>query len=370
MSREYTYVNIGDNYFCVQSGIPFLTWILLFRYKQLHLEALGISQRRVPQILKQLVRWRLSPRSHTADSVTLPVFAHLCLRVHRGHKLFNFRELSTTKIFDPGVDTAEAGRELQAVRHASRLDFTPSLSGSGPEDRWYSETYIAGARSSKTRIADPWPAFRETVVDQLRQMLESCPLQTLAPGAWPAQLEQRLNRILEHSRLDADLHNTTVDFVRDDLAALRSVDDTPLQLGFTHGDYSFVNFVYTGKTFCVIDWEGGGQRSLLHDLYNYFFTELYYRRTSQPLTDTVDAAIDLLLSRLQALPILPATGDLRSLYRHVYYLERIEMLLCRDANETRSRVLRRTLEVFREFERTSDDGKTRENNNVYQVQTI
>jgi len=351
MTRTFTYFAIGDTGFCAQSSLLFLAWVLLFKHRRLQLGALGIPRRQVPRILKALVRSRLSTPDRAANTLRLPVFGHISLRVHRGYKLFNLRDRSATKIFDADVDAAEAGRELQAARQAGGLDFAPTVLAGGPQDRWYRETFIPGTRGSKTQRSDPWPTFQNSAVGQLKALIESSPLQTIALGDCLADLHRRLTLQLADSRLDSDLHRATADFVQHNLAALEPPGDIQLQFALTHGDYSFVNFIYAGKRVYVIDWEGAGQRSLLHDLYNYFFTELYYRRTGEPLAGMIDAAIDLLLGQLDTRRLLPATSDLRTLYRRMYYLERLEMLLCRDPGETRTRVLRRTLEVFCEHDR-------------------
>lgn len=368
MTKTYTYTAVGNTGFCVQSSLWFLTWVLIVRYNRLRLGSLGIRRRHLPGILKTLIRVRLS--NHTGETVTLPVFGHLCLHVHRGFKVFNLRELSVTKVFDADVDSAEAAREIQAAGQASGLRFAPQLLDTAPDNRWYRETYIMGKRGSKSAVSKPEVVFRETVVDQLKAMIESRPLQTLDVNTCLAAVVDRLAPQLADSQLERNLQATTVEFIDATSAALKPAGALQVQLAFSHGDFSFVNFVYADKRIYVIDWEGAGSRSLLHDLYNFFFTELYYQRTAQPLMDTIDAAADLLLDRLTPGRVLPVNGLMQSVYRRLYYLERIEMLLCRDAGDARSRVLRRTLEMFNEYERISGAQQTNEDNHAHKIDTV
>ena len=56
-----------------------------------------------------------------------------------------------------------------------------------------------------------------------------------------------------------------------------------INLVFSHGDYSLVNILRTKNGIKVIDWEGAAFRNPLYDLYNFFFTEIYYKRAKANL---------------------------------------------------------------------------------------
>ena len=105
----------------------------------------------------------------------------------------------------------------------------------------------------------------------------------------------------------------------------------------------------------VIDWEGGGIRNPLFDLYNYFLTELYYERatSTSALVPKVNKAISYLQARL--LPKIPeltrALVSLSPIYRRLYYLERVCMLLERELDNKLLSVIVRSIDVFNRYEK-------------------
>lgn len=348
MAKEYTYATIVDKYFCLQSGILSLSWILLFKYKRLHLESLGIQRRQIPGILKTLVKYRLFRQLRPTTIFTLPVFGHLCIKVHHGHKLFNLSKLSTTKFFNNELSAADAGNEIRAITEASSLDFAPTVLEVEPGNRWFSEAFIPGTRSKKTGHSNPEMLYKTTIVHHLRKMILSRPAHTVALGSYVRDLRKKLAEQLTYGHLDSELHNNVQTFIDTIAAQLESSNDIAISLAFTHGDFSFVNFVYRDNEIWVIDWEDARERSLLHDLFNYFYTEIYYERTQSTLDTAINEAIHLLMEQhdLRGLAESSKTGDNKAVYQWLFYLERIIMLLGRDASANRSRVIQRTIDIF------------------------
>ena len=129
---------------------------------------------------------------------------------------------------------------------------------------------------------------------------------------------------------------------------LDNTEDTDIYLAFTHGDFSFVNFQDNNGRIAVIDWESAQLRSALHDLYNYYFTELYYGRTRSDLLTEIDSSVLSLSQRLAAdNPALSRNvAKLGNVYRWLYYLERLHMLLEREMSEGQLKVIRHSADTF------------------------
>jgi hypothetical protein len=325
---------------------------LLVESRNLRLNSLGLRRRQLPAIFKSIISYRKHPQPGSANTLTLPANGHLCMRVHRGYKVFNFSELTTTKIFDQQIDASTVSSEIKSVHDAASLDFAPTLLEVDPQHRWYTETFIPGVRSSKGEQSDPKSLYEHAIGDHLAQMILSKPVRHTGLAEYLDEIRDLLKPQLTDSHLDDALSNRIHDFVRRIAARLETSKDTQIYLTFTHGDFSFANFLHTDSGIAVIDWEDARQRSMLNDLYNYFLTELYYRRTQSNLLTEIDDAISSLGRRLatKAPELAGDAVDLREVYRWLYYLERMHTLLDRKPSDTRSHVIQRSIDVFDKHE--------------------
>jgi thiamine kinase-like enzyme len=120
---------------------------------------------------------------------------------------------------------------------------------------------------------------------------------------------------------------------------------------FSHGDFSLVNILSTARGVRVIDWEGAKLRGLLYDFFNFFLTEIYYRRADVGIADYVnDIAYDFSVGLKQK-----NNNDISvQFYRRLYYLERVNMLLERELTDKLLEVILRSIDVFQQFERESN----------------
>ncbi|MDT8388509.1 MAG: phosphotransferase [Thiogranum sp.] len=353
MAALYSYIPVGDKHFCSDGNLVALGWILALNNRRLHLDTLGVQFHQIPRILKTLFRQRGKVNEATAGRLALPTFGHLCLRVHRGYKLFDLSSRTATKIFDNDMDAAARAVEINAVREAAKLDFAPDLLAVDSDNRWYREAYMPGRRGSKTVQSDPARVFRETIADHLCQMTAIRPIETISAGEYLGKLLDTLTEDLADFRCD-ELRNEVHDFVAEIAAQLQKTPDLPIHRIFSHGDFSFVNFIYNENRVIVIDWESLQTRSLLSDFYNYFLTELYYQRSRTNLVAEINDAL-VLLSRKLA-PEAPLLADdvitHKAIYRWFYYLERMHMLLSRDMSDNQLNVIRRSMGIFNEHEST------------------
>jgi len=348
MAAEYSYIPAAGKYFCLRCNLVSLAWILLVKSGSLHLNALGIRRRQAPAILKSVVLRRIRSRADTADTLTLPAFGHLCMRVHRGYKVFDFNRMTVTKLFDDDVDASATTREIGSARDAAALDFAPSLLAVGPQDRWYTETFFPGTRSPKTGQSDPVPLFKQVIVDYLSRMIRSKPVRTTGLAEYFHAVQDSLTRQLTALQLDAGMSARILEFTGRIAARLEHTEDTDIYLAFTHGDFSFVNFQDNNGHIAVIDWESAQLRSALHDLYNYYFSELYYGRTRSDLVTEIDASVLSLSQRLAADDAALSSNLARhkDAYRWLYYLERLHMLLERKMSKGQLKVIRHSADTF------------------------
>jgi hypothetical protein len=272
------------------------------------------------------------------------------MRVHQGYKVFNLVKLTTTKIFDKNLDAVTAANEISSIRDASALDFAPTLIEVDAGNAWYTETFCPGKRSSKKEVSDPVAIYERIVGDHLSKMISSKPLRTADLAEYLHGTHDSIGKRL--TSFDKVLSRRIDDFVCRIATRLEASTDNPIQLAFTHGDFSFVNFLYRNSDIAVIDWESAQQRSILHDLYNYFLTELYYGRIQSNLSAPIDDAISSLIQRLVVIdPEFPdKLTDSKDTYRWLYYLERLLTLLDREPSSSQMNVINRSIDTFNKHE--------------------
>lgn len=352
MDPTYSYVPAAGKYFCLQGSLVSLASLLLLHAGSLHLETLGIRRKQVPAILKVIARSRKNTRQTAAEPLSLPAFGHLCIRIHRGYKVFDFSALTTTKIFDPDADETAAAAEIAAVRRASPLAFAPTLLHTDPGNRWYTETFLPGAQSPKTGQSDPKDLFDRVIADHLAGIILLEPLRTTGLADYWHGIRDSLYTRLQHAGYEDELRNAIQRFVDSIAARLEATADRPIHLAFTHGDFSFVNFMQNHGKISVIDWESAQTRSLHHDLYNYFLTERYYQRTQSNLVTEMADAISQLGQRLGGKASAPVSFDAETtdVYRRLYFLERMDMLMGRELAGPGLNVLRRSIDIFAHHE--------------------
>jgi thiamine kinase-like enzyme len=121
-----------------------------------------------------------------------------------------------------------------------------------------------------------------------------------------------------------------------------------IYLVFSHGDYSLENILKSKTGIKAIDYEGAALRNPLYDLYNFFFTEIYFERVDFNLEQVLNRAISFLQARLlQKEPELAKNlVSLAPIYRKLFYIERICMILERELNNQLLDVIHRSIEVF------------------------
>jgi hypothetical protein len=349
MTSQYSYALARGNYYCLSCSPLKLAWILLTKVKKLHLESLGIQRRQVPAILKSLLNYSIKPPFNSTDVINLPVSGHVCIRVHHGYKVFDLSTLTATKVFDANYNTAAVASEIQAVVDASVFVFTPNFLSSDPNQHWYTESFISGKRFLKTVQSDPQILFESVIVDYILNIILSKSICATKLGDY---LNTLIESIFKHLLNLSHVKEVVIEiefFVDSIVSDLENKREIQLYLAFTHGDFSFVNFLGDKHNIVVIDWESAQNRSALHDLYNYFLTELYYGRTKSNLLLDIDNAIVLIGQRLalDEPDISKHIDKYKGIYRGLYYLERLNTLLDRDPSVDHLNVIKRSIDVFK-----------------------
>ena len=355
MSAQYQYVKINTPYYCLQQNPVVLAWLLCFKNESLRLRSLRLGKKQGISAVKTLVQYQLHWQS--SDSVLeLPVYGNLCLPVHRGYRVFDFRRKAVIRTFAPEVAPAIVAREIEGVRSANSLDFAPTVRRWSVEERWYEEDFVIGYRASlipKSESGAVLRIYRQDAAPCIERMV-------LLQSPLGANVGEYVNKIMANledgrlSRQGLDLSKTSAirDFAESVAERLCLEGDEQADLVFSHGDFSLRNILRTKDGIMVIDWESAGRRSALFDLYNYFFTESYYKRITTDLVSEINEAILSLQSRLtlKAPDIATSLPFLARVYCRLYYLERVLMLLERELDDHLLDVILRSIEVFNRYE--------------------
>lgn len=355
--EKYQYFEIKGRYYCLQQNPLELAWFLYSCSKSHQLYS-GLTRSRLIKLLIRLIRHRFRLGSN-GPVLELPVYGNLCLSVHRGYKVFNFHQKTVTKIFAPEIDLINVIDEIKRLQRASLLDFAPNVRRWSIKERWYEEDYVNGYPCFSNANSESMTflkIYHSDIVPCLEQMI-------LLQRPLTVNLTDYVNKtidILEDSglssrELDMDKVSSIKRFIKSIVDRLRFEDNCQVDLVFSHGDFSLVNILRTKDGIKVIDWEGAGRRSILFDFYNYFFTELYYKRARKNLVQEIKRAISSLQLRLiTKAPYLRKTlVSFAQMYRWLYYVERIHMLMERELSNRLLDVVIHSVEVFNYYEESS-----------------
>ena len=354
-TSQYRYVKIGRAYLCLQQNPMILAWFLCLMNKSLGLGLLGLTRRKAARLVKSFAwRW-LRPQSR-ASALELPVYGNLCLQVHRGYRVFDFHRVSVSRVFSSEVDAASVAAEIKRARDASLLDFAPTIRRWNTQQRWYEEDYVIGR---------PGSSLAQSVASELLrtycQDIEPC-ITSMILLQPPLRIDlseyiSKLTYIIYNSKafkskLDHSKISTIRQFVEMTARQLRREENRQIDLVFSHGDFSLVNIVNSRHGIKVIDWESADHRSVLSDLYNYFFTEVYYKRATIDIASELNQAIASLQSRLalEAPELARTLPSLEQIYRNLYYIERVCTLLERELNDQRLDVILSSIDVFSRYQ--------------------
>ncbi len=275
-------------------------------------------------------------------SVMLSFPGQICVRVHKGYKIFDFLKRVVVKVFDKDADASMIFEEVEQLRHISQIPFAPTLRRWNLEEKWYEENYVDGAYERA-----PIPLSSGEVIDKFDRHLAPhiMFLMTFHETKYRFSLDYG-QEIIQHSNMiqltnvqlfgkNAETVKKFIDFI---LEILEKEGDHSVQLAFTHGDFCPANMLNVGSGMIIVDWESAKDRSLLFDLYSYFFHRPAGRKV--PIQNTIweiNEALSRMNSRAptEIREFLIIFSELERVYRCIFYLEFIHRLAERLGTDTR-----------------------------------
>lgn len=377
--RKYHYAKTNNLYYCLKQNAVVLAWVLFFIKSSLD----PVFWPSIPTKRHEFLRWSknsyqllkvrlqklivlLLYKYHLQrpeSSVLLPVYGHVCKPAHKGYKIFDFRRKRVVKIFDENVDRRSVAVEIDKLRSILQIDFAPSIRRWNIEEYWYEEDYIDGFPD----VDKSYKPILDSAVLQSRFEQDIVPcMETIMLFQEPIKKDLRIyvdeiTRTLGGSGwfqdgADTDETKKIRGFLSIFVERLHSLPNSSIFLLFTHGDFCSANILNAHENIKIIDWEHATHRSALFDFYSYFFYRPYRSKIS---TDDMVLEIDKLLPKLvnRLHKKSPDVSDniilMQRVYRWLYYIERISMLLEREMTDTNLNIkerIMRFIEVFSEYE--------------------
>lgn len=301
------------------------------------------------------------------ETVQLPVYGHFGTHVHKGYKIFNLYSNTATKIFDADVSKSSIMQEIEQLKRVSQTSFAPSLRKWDINERWYQEDYIWSNIATAHRSPDSdifLKAFYREAMPCLNSLILFQPPQTKNLSRYLREIMGILEKS-EFSREKLFLEEAVMfdKFVHTTVERLNAVVDYSVHLVLSHGDFCPSNLLNSKDGLKIVDWESAEHRSLLFDFYSYFF----YRSVSSkcptaPMVSEITEALQYFISQLSLMSPDITDNLLASVktYRHLYYIERLCMLVERDLtdkNVSMKDYIFRYIKAFQAYEDTLIAGK-------------
>jgi hypothetical protein len=271
--------------------------------------------------------------------------------------VFDYKGRTVSKVFDDSVPESALLKEIETTKSAGRLGFAPQFIKENTGNRSYTEEFVSGQLAAVNARADSCFSinlYASHIADYLARMIstdrEDIRLSGILPGLsgfirtdYLSGLETTYPDLLEIKKFYGD--------VCDDLE--RCADRSIIKC-YSHGDFSLENIIFSRHAVKVIDWEGAESRSILNDFFNYFFTEMYYKRLDTS-PDIIDSARQKLLDCLDDEAVKQDIQSGHDIYRKIFYLERIKTILERNLTEGYIRVAANSVMLFKAYESPGDD---------------
>lgn len=339
---------------CVDQSLWQALGALVFSHRKLCLDSLGIS---VPHAVRStlfLLRHKLFRSAHA--TVTLPVFGHIAIRVHRGFKAFDLGNVTVTKVFADDVPESEARQELLACQQASKIKAAPRFIAADPGCAWYTEEFVVGVHGtlSDTAQSGRFMQFYADVETCLMDLLDTSPAVTVETRAHIDDLTGAEDfQAWDEAPIAADVVAEIRHFQQQVRRWLLGNLEAPqLQLVPSHGDFALVNVIIAADGFRVIDWEGVQPGGLYDDCFNFILAERYYGRAKPDVSgEMAEIHAHYGAAVVQRYPGLRVAAELSlEIAVRLYYLERLRLLLRRDVSVNLIGVIRKSLQMFREFD--------------------
>lgn len=349
----YDYIDVGGLYVAKSRGLFHSIRQIVSKLSSLD-DFVNPSERHRFAKIKRLVISRLRAKSGE-EIVSLPCDGDVLVKVHRGYRVFDFSAGTVTRLFLPDVPDSLRKEEIDLVRKASELSCAPDMLLVGPDSEHYVEGLAHGKIAFSVVEHSSWAVsefFDEYLASCLLEMVSTFGVSRTAISDVVKASDRCVTTIRSEQALNKKSVRIVSRFLEKVAEKLQGCAEVPLLTGFSHGDLSLRNIVRTDDGVCLIDWEEAADRSVLSDVYNFFFSEMYYSRVSVMMENEIDAALERFVGELNELVAIDHSLSIDHLecYRWVYYLERITSLCSRQLDDKLLDVTIRLIGIYTHYE--------------------
>ena len=357
---SHRFFKAGQFLVCIDQSLPHAVRHLGVRYGRNKLGSIGISKTVARAAIKAVARGKLG-LLRSGQIVELPAFGEIGVQVHGGSKLFDLGRREVIKIFNPGTNEPDAAQEIAAARQVSKVPVAPRFVDADPGMAWYREEYICGTHATDEEFR------RGKAILEFYPAVEKCLLDLVGTEAVrEVETEPYFRELAAKAHcgrwLNAGLSEDHVKGVFAYIDGLRrwltsQAQSAHLQLVPVHGDFSLVNAIATTDGLRFIDWEGISTGCVYDDIFNFLFVERYYERATGSFMNDMSAFLDRYgqAVRERFPEMADATEVDITFARRQYYLERLKLLVSREVSPNLFKVVRQSIEMFREFDREAGD---------------
>jgi thiamine kinase-like enzyme len=386
VALTYRYIKLpGEEkrYFCIQQNMFSLVWTLflgtntLMPSKDSSADPKS-SGRFILECIRQyyfflksnlrktihFIRCKLGVRKIIA-SVDLPIYGQTCVLVNKGHKIFDQRQKLAIKIYRNDVDEMLIRKELKRIAIGSHFKFGVLLKRVNIEERYYQEEYVKGDLDYSPipiRLEKLLEKFVKDIVPCLFKMMLYEEPMLVNLYCYINKLQENLEKQnLKSKSIDDHNIEKVVRFISSIKEKFNYKQNTSIFIAFSHGDFCPANMLNTKEGLRVLDWESAFMRSVFFDFYSYFFFRaLHQKHLLFDLMLEINLAVQVYLSRIKIkCPMVAEVVKTNiKLYRWIFYIERIYMMVDRVMYDTKLDVkknISRYIDTFIAFEKLADE---------------
>ena len=384
-SQIFKYIKIerdGNRYFSLQQSLFVLIWILYYKKDPIRpnkwpefselfyghpigwLRHYFWTFRENFKVLMNFACYKYHLRKIEAE-ITVSFPGQICLPIHKGLKVFDYRKGIVVKVFDKDTEASMILGEVERLRNISSLPFAPSIKQWNIEEKWYEEDYVDGEYDFSKIPLDSKNVLHKFCTQLVPHIKRLMLFQKPKPRSTLEYTEEIIAALdisrLKYQEISAREASSAKNFINDIAAELHNKGNHTVQLVFTHGDFCPANMLNTKDGLIVVDWESAKYRSALFDFYSYFFHRHACRNVAiDNVAFEIKEGLTAIISELNnsATEISTSLLNLGKFYRWIFYLEYVSRLIEREATDKDlnvSRFLIGYIDSFKKYEKTVTD---------------
>lgn len=367
MECRYQYIKLPreeKRFFCIQQNPLVLAWLLFFKKNTLRpmtiqnglkkwsrqwlnnmLRNYYSSSRANLRKIKHFIGRKYHLRNIT-PWVELPFYGQICFLVNKGYKIFDLRRKVAIKVYRTDVDISTITNEVGRLKHGSLFTFGLPLKRINISERWYEESYISGSLDNSAEPRNSQDLLRK-FYNEIAPCLESM---ILHQSPLKINTSDYINEIRNNLKtgnllkegIDVNHLDKIFGFIHTMEERLQSNGNIPVFLVLSHGDFCPANMLNTRHGLRIVDWESATPRSALFDFYSYFyFRSVHQKLPLDTLNSEINTALPYVISKFESIApeISKSLKSSGKIYRWLYYIERISMLIERKRHDTKHNIL-------------------------------